>query len=78
MTPGDLLAILMTYHGMTRAGLASLIGRPAQMLSEIVNGKKRVTAETAMQLEDVFGMSARIWLSLQAEMDLANRGRGET
>lgn len=70
MTPGDLLVILLKRHDMTQAQLAALIGRPAQMLSEITHGKKRVTAETAIQFESVFGLPARIWLSLQDEADL--------
>ena len=70
MTPGDLLVILTKHRGLTQAELAVLIGRPAQMLSEITHGKKRVTAETAIQLEDVFGLPANIWLSLQADADL--------
>lgn len=70
MTPGDLLVVLLRDRGTTQAGLAALIGRPAQMVSEIATGKKRVTATTALQLERVFGLSARVWLSLQDEADL--------
>lgn len=71
MTPGDLLVILTKHQDLTQAELATLIGRPTQMLSEIANGKKRVTAETAAQLERALGLQARVWLSLQAEQDLS-------
>lgn len=71
MTPGELLAILLKHHETTQWELAERIGRPTQALSEIMNGKKRVTAATAVQLESVFGLSARTWLGLQQEMDLA-------
>jgi len=71
MTPGDLLATLLRDRGMTQAELAALIGRPAQMISEIVTSKKRVTSSTALQLERVFSLSARIWLSIQDEADLS-------
>lgn len=71
MTPGELLAILLRHRSLTQSELASRIGRPVQMLSEIMNGKKRVTARTAIQLEGVFGLSARAWLGLQQELDLA-------
>jgi addiction module HigA family antidote len=67
---GELLVILLKHREMTQAELAAQIGRPAQMISEIATGKKRVTAETAVQFEDAFGLPARIWLSLQDEADL--------
>lgn len=70
MTPGGLLVILLKDRSLTQAGLAGLIGRPPQMVSEIVHGKKRVTAATALQFERIFGLSARVWLSVQHETDL--------
>lgn len=39
-------------------------------MNEIVRGKKRITAETALQLQRVLGIDARIWLGLQTEYDL--------
>ena len=71
MTPGDLLAALLRDRGMSQAGLAAMLGRPAQMISEVVTGKKRVTAATAVQLQGVFGLPALVWLGLQAHTDLA-------
>lgn len=70
MTPGALLAILLRDRGWSQATLAEAIGRPAQAISEIVTGKKRVTAATARQLETALGLSARVWMMLQAETDL--------
>ena len=69
-TPGALLAVLLRDRGMTQAALAEALRRPPQMVSEIVTGKKRVTATTAVQLDRVFGFPARIWLGLQAHADL--------
>jgi addiction module HigA family antidote len=69
-TPGELLWSLMGEQGMTQIRLAQLTRRPAQAWSEIGQGKKRVTAETAVQLESVFGVAAEEWLRLQAVVDL--------
>lgn len=70
MTPGDLLAVLLRDRGMTQAALAAATGRPPQMVSEIITGKKRVTATTAVQFQRVFGLPALVWLGLQAHVDL--------
>lgn len=56
---------------LSQKDLALLMGRPEQAISEIATGKKRVTAETAMQLEAVLGVRARTWLLLQVDDDLA-------
>lgn len=45
-------------------------GRPVQAINEIINGKKAITAETALQLEQVLKTPAHVWLSLQAQYDL--------
>ena len=39
-------------------------------LSAIINGKRRITADTALRLEKYFGVSAQFWLNLQSRYDL--------
>lgn len=46
------------------------MGRPEQKISEIISGKKRITEETALELEDVFGIDAAFWLNLEANYRL--------
>lgn len=70
MSPGDLIAALCRDRGMSQAFLAECMGRPAQVVSEIRTGKKRITATTAQQLEETFGLPARVWLAFQNEVDL--------
>lgn len=70
MTPGDLILTMLKARGWTQATLAEVLGRPAATISEIVGGKKRVTAATAHQLEAALGMQARVWLMLQADADI--------
>ena len=68
--PGELLAEELESRGMTQRALAEAMGRPPQVINEIVRGKKAITAATAIQLEEVLGTSARLWLSLQATYEL--------
>ncbi len=43
---------------------------PVNRISEIVNGKRSVTADTALRLERYFGVEAQFWLNLQSEYNL--------
>ena len=68
--PGSLLAEELEVRGMSQRELARRIGRPFQVVNEIVRGRKSITAETALQLEGEFGTPAYLWLSLQSDYDL--------
>ena len=68
--PGDTLSEELVARAMTQKELAQAMGRPQKLVNEIVRGKKRITAETALQLQRVLGIDARIWLGLQTEYDL--------
>lgn len=69
--PGETLAEEIEARGMTQRELAAKIGRPPQAVNEIIRGKKTITAETALALEDALdGISAKFWLNLQADYDL--------
>ncbi|MEX0786979.1 MAG: HigA family addiction module antitoxin [Dehalococcoidia bacterium] len=70
IAPGEILAEELEARGMTQRELAEKMGRPAQMLSEIVRGKKAITAETALQLEEALGPSAEFWMGLQTSYEL--------
>jgi len=50
--------------------LSKDIGIPQTRISEIVKGKRRVTADTALRLSQYFGNSAKFWLGLQNDYDL--------
>jgi len=49
----------------TQAEFANILGRPVQFISEIINGKKEITRESAAQIGAALGMSAEYWLTLQ-------------
>lgn len=50
--------------------LAVAIGVPPRRINEIVHGKRRITADTALRLARYFGTTDRFWLNLQVRYDL--------
>ncbi len=50
--------------------LANDIGVPPRRINEIVHGKRRITADTALRLAHYFKMSPQFWLGLQMDYDL--------
>lgn len=69
--PGEvLLEDFMKPLGLSQYRVAKDIGVPALRISQIVNGKRAITADTAMRLARYFGTSAVVWLRLQARYNL--------
>ena len=69
--PGEYLAEEIKARGITQKELAKRMGRPLNAINEIVRGKKAITAETALQLEDVMPeIPARFWLNLETDYQL--------
>ena len=69
--PGEYLAEEIEARGITQKELAKRMGRPLNAINEIINGKKTITAETALQLEEVMPeIPARFWLNLEADYQL--------
>jgi addiction module HigA family antidote len=69
--PGEvLLEEFLEPLGLTQHRLAVSIGVPPRRINEIVHGKLRVTADTALRLARYFGTTDRFWLNLQARYDL--------
>lgn len=68
--PGEMLAEEIEARGMTQKALAQAMGRPPQLVNEIVHGKKTITADTALQLERALDIPAYLWLAKQSRYDL--------
>jgi addiction module HigA family antidote len=69
--PGEvLLEEFLKPMGLSQNKLAVNIGVPARRINEIVLGKRKVTADTALRLGRFFGMSSEFWLGLQSQYDL--------
>jgi len=69
--PGEILREdFMDPIGLSINQLARNIGVPPNRISEIVNGKRAITADTALRLQRYFGIEAQFWLNLQSDFDL--------
>ena len=69
--PGEiLLEEFMKPLGLTQYRLAQDIGVTPIRISQIVNGERSITVDTAMRLARYFGTSAAVWLRLQVRYDL--------
>lgn len=64
--PIDLLVDELDRRGWTQQKFAQIIGRPPQAISEIINGKKQITAITALQFGAALTTPADVWLHMQA------------
>ena len=67
---GILLEEFLKPMGITQYRLAEDISVPQRRIGEIVQGKRSITADTALRLGRFFGMEAQFWLNLQARHDL--------
>jgi addiction module HigA family antidote len=67
ITPGEILRTeFMEPYGLSARALARELGVPANRITEIVNGTRAITAETALLLGRRFGTSAELWMNLQS------------
>ncbi len=69
--PGEILRDELEARGLSANALALKLRVPANRLTEILNGKRGVSAETALRLSRCLGPSASFWLGLQSQYDLA-------
>ncbi|MGW4337129.1 HigA family addiction module antitoxin [Rhodococcus koreensis] len=79
--PGEVLREeFLEPFGLTRRRLAVAIDVPPHLITEIVHGRRSITADTALRLGRAFGTSAQFWLNLQNryELDLAADDLGDT
>ena len=69
--PGEmLLEEFLVPSRMTQTVLAQKLGWTRARLNELINGKRAITADSALDLSRVLGTSAKLWMNLQATYDL--------
>ncbi len=69
--PGEiLLEDFMKSMDISQNALARAIHVSPRRINEIVNGKRTITADTALRLAKAFGTTEQFWLGLQADFDL--------
>ncbi len=70
--PGEiLLEEFLRPAGITQVAFSKKVGWTKARLNELINGKRGVTAEAALDLSKALGTSAKLWMNLQATYDLA-------
>ncbi len=65
VSPGSVLEEEIEYRGMTQKELAARMGRPTQVINEIIRGKKAITHNTASEMQKALGISAQFWVNLE-------------
>jgi antitoxin HigA-1 len=77
--PGRLLKRELEARGLSANRLALDLGVPSGRITDILNGRRGITADTAVRLGRYFGNRAQFWLDLQGQYDIAvvERERGE-
>ena len=69
--PGDvLLEDFLKPLTLSQYALAKALSVPPRRINEIVQGKRSITADTALRLGKFFGMEAQFWMNLQSHYDL--------
>jgi addiction module HigA family antidote len=71
VTPGEMLKEeFLASYGLSQNRLAKATGISPNRVAEIVNNRRRITADTALRLGLYFGNSPEFWMNLQAHYDL--------
>ena len=69
--PGEILYFeFMEPLGLSQNRLAVALGVPPRRINEIVNGKRAITADTAVRLAAYFGTTEQFWMNLQSQFEL--------
>ena len=68
--PGEILAEELEEIAVTPTELARQLKVPANRITQIIQGKRAITGDTALRLGHWFGMSAQFWLNLQGAYDI--------
>jgi antitoxin HigA-1 len=78
--PGEHLAEELKELGMSAAELARRLDVPTNRVTEILNGRRAITGDTALRLAHFFGTTAEFWLNLQSlyELRIAQKKAGKS
>lgn len=79
VTPGEILKEeFLAEYAFSQNQLAKAVGISPNRIAEIVNSRRRITADTAIRLGLFFGVSAQFWMNLQTNFDLRMAEKGLT
>lgn len=69
-SPGEFIREELEARGWTQTDLADILGRPFQLVNDLIAGKRAITPETAKGLGDAFGTGAALWLNMESAYQL--------
>ena len=72
--PGETIREILESVSMTQAELSNRMGRPTNKVNEVIQGKRQITADTALELELALGLPASFWINLEKNYQL-NKAR---
>ena len=76
VTPGEMLKEeFLAEYELSQSQLAKAVGISPNRIAEIINNRRRITADTALRLGLYFGNSPEFWMNLQAHYDLKKAQR---
>ena len=68
--PGEILEEELDFRGINPAEAARALGVPANRVSQILSGKRAITADTALRLGYWLGTGPEVWINLQRQYEL--------
>ena len=68
--PGAVLRDELEERGLSASALARVLAVPVTRITEVINARRGISADTALRLARHFGGSARLWLNLQQSYDI--------
>ena len=68
--PGEILREELAEIGLSANAFAQALGVPANRISSILNGKRSITADSALRLSRYFGTTPEFWMNLQSAYDV--------
>lgn len=64
--PGEYIKDELDARGLSQAEFAEILGRPARVVSEIINAKRAISPETAKEIAAAFGSTPELWMNLES------------
>ena len=75
ISPGEVLQEEIKARGMTQKELAARLGRPSQVINEIIRAEKAITPDTAIGLGKALGIDPQYWINLENDYRMTLKGK---
>src|SRR5258705_9057708 len=75
--PGEYIKDELDARAWSQAEFAEILGRPPRVVSELINGKRTITPETAKEIAAAFGSTPELWMNLESAYRLSKTKNDE-